>query len=157
MKKSSQRVRKFSRKGGVGDGSAAVALESFFCSETADRQPVPRAWARGEENSQHQKPFRSKKSLKAAKCNTIRPKCRCLESVQVAGLLQSSVVKAQIGLNIFLNISNDNVASYQTSLFVPHPKHALVSSPAPNCSHTEMQGAVWFAVLEVHEYHPPPN
>ena len=106
-----------------------MALESFFCSETADRQPVPRAWARGgEENRQRWKPCRSKKSLKASKRNTIRPKCRCLESVQVSGLLQSSVVKAQIGLNIFLkwNISDDSVASYQTSLFIPHSKHSLV-------------------------------
>lgn len=100
MKNSSQGVRKFLSKGGAGYGSAAVAPESFFYSGSADRQPVPRAWARGgEEDSQRWKPFRSKKSLKAAKHNMIRPKFRCLESVQV---VQKSVVKAQSGLNVFL-------------------------------------------------------
>lgn len=53
---------------------------------------------------------------------------RCLEGVPEVGLMQSSVAKIKRRLNIFLksNISNEKVTSYQTSLFVPHAKHALV-------------------------------
>lgn len=96
-------------------------------SGTTDRQTVPGARARGDSNGQRWKYFSSKKIVKLIKSNKIWQKILVSMSGESPGGW-APLVEAQTGLNVFpkWNISNNNVASRQTSLIISQAKHALV-------------------------------